>query len=401
MPVHFSVVIIGGGAAGFFAALAAKDASPSQEVAILEKTSLLLSKVRISGGGRCNVTHACFDPKELVKNYPRGQRELLGPFFRFQPNETIQWFASRKVALKTEEDGRMFPSTDSSSTIIDCLLAEAKKTGVHIFTKTSAEKVELSENGFLITLNEGKQIHCNKLILATGSHPSGAALAAQFGHSAQPPVPSLFTFNVPASPLKELSGIVVDPVELRLEKTDFLQQGPLLVTHWGFSGPCALKLSAWAARYLKEKNYHTTLLVDWLPRTSKDAVLQTLKVLKSQKPSQTLGNLCPWELPKKLWKKFLHLAAMEEKRLSALSHEELQILSVKLKADPYLIEGKTTNKEEFVTCGGITLSEINFKTMESKLCKGLFFAGEILDIDAVTGGFNFQNAWTTGWIAGH
>lgn len=396
-----NVIIIGGGAAGFFAALRVKEHSPQTEVILLERSSQLLAKVRISGGGRCNTTHSCFDPKELVKNYPRGQKELLGPFTRFQPADTISWFASHGVELKTEEDGRMFPVTDNSSTIIDCLMAAAKKSGVQIRLKASIETIQKADHGFAVTLNGGETIRCISMLLATGSNPSGHKFAQQFGHTITPLVPSLFTFNIPTSPLKELSGIVVDPCQLRLDGTTFTQCGPLLITHWGFSGPAALKLSAWAARYLNEKNYKTGLSIDWAPKFTSDSLLNKLKEIRQDFPAQTLANNSPLKLPKKLWKQFIELSLKStDSRLSEISNDELAIICSKLKNDNYQIDGKTTHKEEFVTCGGVALSEVNFKTMQSRLCEGLFFAGEILDVDAVTGGFNFQNAWTTGWIAG-
>lgn len=382
--MEYDWIILGGGAAGFFAALRAKEKSPQARVLLLEKTATLLAKVRISGGGRCNTTHACFDPKLLVKNYPRGHQELLGPFHRFQPRDTIEWFESRGVKLKTEADGRMFPVTDRSETIIACLLGEAKKLGVEI--RLHARIVEI-EKGFTLTLQDGSCLTTKRLLLATGSNPEGHRWAEAFGHTIQKPVPSLFTFNVPTSPLKELSGVALNPVELKLEGTSFTQTGPLLITHFGFSGPAALKLSAWAARHLFEKEYHTNLIINWVPDKTIDQI--ALLVKKEENP---------FKFPKNLWKALL--GPLATKRLAELSNKEALALAQKLHADPYLIEGKTTNKEEFVTCGGVTLKEVDFKTMESKLCPNLFFAGEILDIDGVTGGFNFQNAWTTGYIAG-
>ena len=339
------ITVIGGGAAGIFAALAAKKRAPHIPVVVLEKTAVLLSKVKISGGGRCNVTHACFDPKKLIENYPRGGQELLGPFHRFQPQDTIDWFEERGVKLKTEPDGRIFPTTDSSSTIINCLLNEAKKLGVEIRLR---ERIDKPPEG--------------KLILATGSSLEGYKLAESFGHTIQPPVPSLFTFNVPTSPLKDLSGIATI-AKVTLVGSSFTQTGPLLITHFGFSGPAILKLSAWGARFLHEKNYHAEIEINWLPGT------KTLQ-----------------ELPKNLLKKFKQ-------------QPEIQKLESRLHHDRYQVDGKTTHKEEFVTCGGVTLKEIDFRTMESKLHPGLYFAGEILNIDGITGGFNFQNAWTTGYIA--
>ncbi|MCB1118941.1 MAG: aminoacetone oxidase family FAD-binding enzyme [Chlamydiia bacterium] len=342
------IAIIGGGAAGFFAALTAKEANPKAEVHLFERSNKLLAKVRLSGGGRCNVTHACFDPKALVLNYPRGHKELLGPFHRFQPQDTIAWFESRGVPLKEEADGRMFPLSNSSETIISCFVQEAKKLGVHIHTQATITAID---KGFFL---HGPDMAFDRLILTTGSSRFGWEVAKQFGHTIQSPVPSLFTFNIPNFPLEHLSGVSLPHATLTIAGTQFLQTGPLLITHWGFSGPVALKLSAFAARYLAEKNYHITLQVNWHP---------------DQK------------LPKRLFK-------------------TLQERETCFENDPYTVSGKTTNKAEFVTCGGITLSEVNFKTLESKRCPNLFFAGEILDIDGITGGFNFQNAWTTAHLAG-
>jgi predicted Rossmann fold flavoprotein len=376
----YDLLVIGGGAAGMFGAIAAKTAHPKAHVALFEKGAHLLTKVRISGGGRCNVTHACFEPQKLVQNYPRGSQELLGPFHRFQPKDTIEWFESRGVPLKVEKDGRIFPVSDSSQSIIDCLLNEANSLGVEIHLK---KKIDFLAPGEL----------CHKLLLATGSNPDGYTWAKKLGHTIQEPVPSLFTFNVPTSPLKELSGISVEMAELTLPGTHFKQRGALLITHFGFSGPAALKLSAWGARYLHEKQYRLPLCINWLPDVP---TFERLKTLKKEHPNKTLLMENPFHLPKNLWKALLN----DERRLNDISLKELELLSQKLHSDLYQVEGKTTNKEEFVTCGGVTLKEINFKTMESKICPGLFFAGEILNIDGITGGFNFQNAWTTGFIAG-
>lgn len=383
----YDLIVIGGGAAGFFAAISAKLAHPTANVALMEKSAVLLSKVRVSGGGRCNVTHACFEPDQLIKNYPRGSQELRGPFHRFQPRDTIQWFESRGVELKAEEDGRIFPVTDSSETIIECLMREAKELGVEILLRQKIEQVAKVDEGF-----EVGSFKARKVILATGSAAEGHRWAQNLGHTIQQPVPSLFTFNVPTSPLKELSGISMSPVELTL--VGLKQRGPLLMTHFGFSGPAALKLSAWGARLLHEKQYRVPLTINWLPGV---AVLEILTQLKKSAPQKTLLSENPFHLPKNLWKALLN----DERRLNDYSLKDLQSLSQKLTQDVYQVEGKTTHKEEFVTCGGVTLKEVNFKTMESKICPGLFFAGEILDIDGVTGGFNFQNAWTTGFIAGN
>lgn len=399
--MNFDVIVVGGGAAGFFAALAAKASSPQAKVAILEKTAVLLSKVRVSGGGRCNVTHACFDPLALTKNYPRGSKELLGPFHRFQPRDTVAWFASRGVLLKTEEDGRMFPVTDSSETIIACLVAEAKKLGVEILLRQKIEGVVKKGEEFILSVKDKEPFVAKKLILAMGNSLEGHLLAKMLGHSIQPPVPSLFTFNVPFSPLQALSGIAFEKVKIDIVGTPFSQTGPLLITHFGFSGPAALKLSAWAARYLNEKNYSVEISINWAPDLSLQEIQTRLQQLKQKCPNRTLVSENPFGFPKNFWKLFIaFLGDLYAERLNDISLKNLETLSQKIHADIYQVNGKTTNKEEFVTCGGVTLKEVHFKTMESKICSGLFFAGEILDIDGITGGFNFQNAWTTGFIAG-
>lgn len=387
----YDLIVIGGGAAGVFAAIQAKATDRNAKVALLEKSAVLLAKVRVSGGGRCNVTHSCFDPALLIQNYPRGGQELRGPFHTFQPRDTIQWFESRGVSLKAEPDERIFPITDSSQTIIDCLLNEAKELGVEILMRQRIEKISKIPEGFEV----GPYLS-RKLLLATGSSSDGHTWAAALGHTIQKPVPSLFTFNIPTSPLKELSGISVPSVELNIVDTPLKQRGPLLITHFGFSGPAALKLSAWGARVLHEKEYRTPLSVNWLPDLKMAQILETFLQLKKGNPEKTLLSENPFKFPKNLWKTLLN----DEKRLNDFSLKDLQTLAQKLNSDIYQVEGKTTHKEEFVTCGGVTLKEVQFKTMESKICPGLYFAGEILDIDGVTGGFNFQSAWTTGFIAG-
>ena len=361
-------VVIGGGAAGLFAAITCKEMHPEREVLLLEKSNQLLSKVRISGGGRCNVTHACFEPKELVQNYPRGSKELLGPFHQFQPLDTIAWFKKRGVELKTEKDGRMFPITNSSQTIIDCLFNAADKSGVIIHKMQRIESIRKEEHLFYID-----SLAASHLILATGSTTWGHKVAMFFGHTITHPVPSLFTFNVPSSPLLDLPGITLENVILTAG--NHTQKGPLLLTHWGFSGPAALKLSAFAARSLHEKNYQETLYINWLAAKNEEEVFQALVKKKIDIPAKLAARLLSFS-------------------------KDLRVLAKKLYKDPYIIEGTTTNKQEFVTAGGICLKEIDFKTMESRLCPGLYFAGEILDIDGITGGFNFQNAWTTGFLAG-
>jgi hypothetical protein len=394
----YDLIVIGGGAAGFFAAIAAKEAHPGASVAIFEKTAVLLAKVRVSGGGRCNVTHACFDPRALSTHYPRGEKELLGPFHRFQPKQTVEWFESRGVFLKTEDDGRMFPVTDSSETIIECLLGEAKKLGVEIFLRQRVERIEKEGDHFALYGKEGAVFLAKKLILATGNSAEGHGWAQHLGHTIQPPVPSLFTFNVPDSPLKELSGVSFERVKIQIAGTSLFQEGPLLITHFGFSGPAALKLSAWGARHLHEKNYSVELLINWLPDLSLEQIKNQLHALKQSVLHQTLMHENLFRFPKSFWKTIL--GPLGEQRLNDISLKNLDALAEKLHGDRYQVNGKTTHKEEFVTCGGVSLKEVHFKTMESKVCPGLFFAGEILDIDGITGGFNFQNAWTSGFLAG-
>lgn len=392
------VVVIGGGAAGIFAALSAKAANPSHSVILLEKSAVFLSKVRISGGGRCNVTHACFDPAKLVLNYPRGGKELLGPFHTFQPKDTIEWFEKRGVKLKTEADGRMFPTTDNSQTIIDALLNEAQKLGVDLQTRQHIISIFNAEGIFHIQFRDGTTLLAKKLILATGSSPEGYRLAESLGHTIQPPVPSLFTFNVPISRLNALSGVAVQNATVSLPAISMKQSGPLLITHFGFSGPATLKLSAWAARELHGLEYKTTIQINWIPQLSLEELKNKLKMAKQETPSKTVGQLTLFDLPKNLWKTLT--IPLTDKTLAHLSNSDIDKICQTLHADTYQMEGKTTHKEEFVTCGGVTLKEVDFKTMQSKILPGLFFAGEILNIDGVTGGFNFQNAWTTGYIAG-
>ncbi len=387
-------IIIGGGAAGVFASIAAQEC----DVVLLEKSAKLLSKVKVSGGGRCNVTHSCFDPKELVRNYPRGARELLGPFHRFGPRDTIAWFAERGVELKTESDGRMFPVTDSSTTIMDCLLNDARRQGVEILRRQNVERIERLAEGFRIHREGEPPLDCDRLLLAMGSSPAGHEFARSLGHTVQPSVPSLFTFNLPNSPICELAGISVENAELTLVHPAMTHKGPMLITHWGLSGPAALRLSAWAARELHACNYRADLSVDWIPGKDPEAMLRQQR---QTSPTRTLSGLTDVGLPRKLWLYLVERAGVPlTQRLAELRGDQQRALCGVLKADRYRSDGKTTHKEEFVTCGGVTLSEVDFRTMESRICPGLFFAGEILDIDGITGGFNFQNAWTTGWIAG-
>lgn len=395
--MNTDIVILGGGAAGFFGAIAAAERFPDATVVLLEKAKQLLAKVRISGGGRCNVTHACFDAAQLVQNYPRGSKALRGPFSRFQPRDTVQWFEERGVKLKTEADGRMFPVTDSSETVIACLMGQAKRKGVQIRTECGVSAIKKSPEGFELTLAHGEVLNCQKLLVATGSNAKVYGMLAELGHTIVPAVPSLFTFNIPDSPLLELAGISMPKVHLKIDETPLEQTGPLLLTHWGFSGPAVLKLSAWGARILHGMDYQAIVRINWVPELSQDVLKQMILDYKASYPTRLASSDGPLDLPRNLWKKLT--ASLLDVRWSHLSNKQLQQLVDKLRADPYRISGKSTYKEEFVTCGGVSLDEVDFKTMESRKCPGLFFAGEVLDIDGVTGGFNFQNAWTTSWIA--
>lgn len=399
------IIVIGGGAAGFFGAIAASQANPDALVTLLEASQQPLAKVRISGGGRCNVTHACFDQKELVHNYPRGGKSLIGAFSRFQPQDTIAWFASEGVQLKTEADGRMFPVTDSSETIVNCLINTAKSVGVQLRTQESVVSISVNTIGeFEVKLKSGAQLNCDRLLLATGSNPVGYKLAKQLGHKVESPVPSLFTFNIAEQKLRELAGVSVKSAHLRLSvqgKPQLEQTGALLITHWGLSGPAVLKLSAWGARLLHENHYQGTLLINWLPDFNQEEVRQKLLAVKKDVGQKRMALHRGFDLPHRLWQYLLdRVSITTEDRWAELSNQTLNHLVQELTQGKYLINGKGIFKEEFVTCGGINLKEVNFKTMESKLVPGLYFAGEILDIDGVTGGFNFQSAWTTGYLAG-
>lgn len=402
-----TIVVVGGGAAGFFGAVTCAHNYPHSQVILLEASRQPLAKVRISGGGRCNVTHGCFEPALLVQNYPRGSKALRGALTRFGPRDTVSWFEEQGIKLKTEVDGRMFPVTDSSQTIVDCLLMAAKTAGVKLRTGTAVKEVSqspLRQGKFEIVLRNGEIIECDRLLLATGSNPQGYRWAEDLGHKIEPPVPSLFTFNISDPRLQDLAGVSVNHVSLRLAdggKTLREQTGPLLITHWGLSGPAVLKLSAWGARFLREHHYQTPLLVNWLPQYKPDNLRELLLQVKSQLGRRLVATSCPVSIPKRLWQNLLINCGVEEQEQWAqLSKKSLNQLVQELTQGRYLIQGKGVFKEEFVTCGGISLKEVNFQTMESRLVPGLFFAGEILDIDGVTGGFNFQSAWTTSYLAG-
>jgi predicted Rossmann fold flavoprotein len=398
-------IIVGGGAAGFFAAVTCAEAAGSNgQVVLLEKTSHFLSKVRISGGGRCNVTHSCFDARELTKRYPRGEKALISPFLRFQASDTVAWFAERGVELKTEEDGRMFPVTDSSQTIIDCLTREAKEAKVQLLANRGVDKVQRRETGFVLTLSNGEEMTCERLLLATGGcrSESAGALAVSLGHTIAPPVPSLFTFHIECPWLKEIPGVSVEQAEVGVSGTALKERGPVLVTHWGLSGPAILRLSAWGARELHQLNYRFPLVVNWLPGLHPDQLQTQLQAHRSNNQAKYMVNVPFGHIPSRLWHKLVLASGFRpDARWSSLSKAGLNALMQQLTRTEFAVTGKSLNKDEFVTCGGVSLKEVNFKTMESRVCPGLFFAGELLDIDGITGGFNFQAAWTTGWIAGH
>lgn len=396
--MKYDVIVIGAGAAGFFAAIHAKQAQSNLRVAIVEKSLSVLSKVKISGGGRCNVTNGCQDPSLLVKNYPRGEKELLGPFHRFGPKQTVEWFEKHGVELKQENDGRVFPITDSSQTIIDCLIRLVKELQVELLLKRKIQTIEKKDDEFHLLTEGSDSLIASKLIIATGSSLEGHKFAKELGHTIIDPIPSLFTFNVPTSPLKELSGVAIPEAFVKIPNTKFSQTGPLLITHFGFSGPCILKLSAKAARYFAENHYHLKIEINWLNNETQETVYRFLLDFKKQHANKLLGACCLFSLPKRLWE--FKAGDLALKKWNDCSAKELESFASLLTMDSYEVEGKTTHKEEFVTCGGVSLKEVDFKTMESKLCPGLYFAGEVLDVDAVTGGFNFQNAWTTGFIAG-
>lgn len=398
-----TVIVIGGGAAGFFTAINAARLNPTLKVVILEKSREVLSKVRISGGGRCNVTHHCFDPDLLSKAYPRGEKVLRWSFEQFQATDTVEWFSSRGVELKTEDDGRMFPVSDSSETIINCLMQEAQKFNVDIRTKTKVNSIEpLSGGGFRMNIHKSNPVTCDRLVVATGGYNRENAYSwlKDLGHSVNTPVPSLFTFNFRDKMFTDLAGISVENALVKIIGTRYEEIGPVLITHWGLSGPAVLKLSAWAARELHEKEYRYDVKINWLHPFNDQQVRDKLKELREDQPKKQLKNQYEFELPNRLWTKFLDLASVkEDKRWADLSNKEVHELTNQLVNATYNIQGKTTYKEEFVTCGGIPLNEVDPDTLESAYVPGLHFVGEVLDIDGITGGFNFQAAWTNGWLA--
>jgi predicted Rossmann fold flavoprotein len=401
------IIVIGGGAAGFMGAIACAEAHPTAQVTILEAGREPLAKVRISGGGRCNVTHACFDPAILVQHYPRGGKALRGAFTRFQPQNTIDWFADRQVKLKTEPDGRMFPTTDDSATIVDCLMHSTERHGIKRYTGAAVKSVEKIANRFQVTLRSGQVMLADRVLLASGSSPQGHTIARDLGHTIESPVPSLFTFNVKDPRIEGLAGVAVNPAQVKLavssagDDQKLEQTGPVLITHWGLSGPAVLKLSAWGARTLHDRHYRAKLTVNWLPKHNLDSLKKELLMVKSQLSRRTIAASCPVMIPRRLWESLTFSAGIApDLKWSDLPNKSLNKLMQELLQGQYDTSGKGVFKEEFVTCGGVNLKQVDFKTMESKICPGLYFAGEVLDVDGITGGFNFQSAWTTGWLAG-
>jgi len=400
------LIVVGGGAAGFFCAVNVAAQNPGIKVILIEKSNKLLSKVKVSGGGRCNVTHACFSIPEMIKKYPRGEKFLKQAFHHFFTTDTIEWFESKNVKLKTEADGRMFPESNSSDTIINCLLQEANKNRVEILMNREILRIEKpsqeNENAFQLFCKDGSVLEADFVCIACGGFHKREQYnwLTKLGHTFESPVPSLFTFNVPKNPIAELMGISVENAQVKINGTKFSQTGPLLITHWGFSGPAVLKLSAFAAKELSKIDYDFTVTINWLADYHENSVLEKLKLIRHQIASKKMINKNPFNLPQRLWEFHLQQSAIDaEKRWADLPAKQQNLLAKQLCSQQFQVKGKTTFKEEFVTAGGIRLNEVDATTMESKMVPHLFFAGEVLDVDGITGGFNFQHAWTSGWIA--
>jgi predicted Rossmann fold flavoprotein len=389
------VGVIGGGAAGFFYAINFAINNPEAKITIFEQGKTVLNKVKISGGGRCNVTHACFDPRDLTKFYPRGEKELRGPFHKFACGDTIEWFEKRGVELKIEEDGRMFPTTNSSQTIIDCLESECKKYGIRISTSQKVTNLKLnSDNTWHVQFKERSE-NFDKLFIGTGSSTYFWNILAELGHNIIKPVPSLFTFNIKDRAIKDLPGISVPNAHIKVIDSKLESNGPLLITHWGLSGPGILKLSAWGANILNDKNYNFQIEVDWIPHIDSEEIIDQKELQKGK----FIKDKNPFGLPSRLWFNMIVDSSFYTKRWADLSKSELLELTNKLKSRVFKVQGKSTFKNEFVTAGGVDLKEVNFKNFSSKLLPNLHMAGEVINVDAITGGFNFQAAWTGAWIA--
>lgn len=396
------LIVIGGGAAGIFCAVNAARMDRSLRVTVLEKTGKLLSKVKVSGGGRCNVTHACYDITEMAKRYPRGQRFVRRAFFRWFTTDTIEWFRQRGVELKTEEDGRMFPVTDSSQTIIDCLMREVNKYGVEVRMHAEVKDIVVVDGCFRVLLADGRELAADLVCVACGGYPKSGMFdwIRRLGHSIEEPVPSLFTFNMPGDPITRLMGVAVADVQLKVAGSGLMERGPVLVTHWGFSGPVVLRLSAWGARELAAGGYRFVIRVNWLAGQTGQQVREQFQQTRYEWAARSLGSGNPFGLPQRLWEYWLASAGIAVSvRWADLPARDRDRLVGLLCAGEYPIAGKTTFKEEFVTAGGVRLAELDPVTCQSRKVPGLYFAGEILDVDGITGGFNFQHAWTSGWIA--
>ncbi|MCG2614926.1 NAD(P)/FAD-dependent oxidoreductase [Terrimonas sp. NA20] len=396
------LVVIGGGAAGFFCAVNAARINPELKVTIVEKSSKLLSKVKVSGGGRCNVTHACFEISEMVKRYPRGGNFVKKTFHQFFTTDTIQWFKERGVELKAENDGRMFPVTDSSQTIIECLLKEANRYRIEILMNKEVRSIRKEDTGFILTTGNEHQLAADYVCIACGGYPKTGMFdwLRELGHTISDPVPSLFTFNMPGNPITQLMGLSVEKARVKINGSKLEQEGPLLITHWGMSGPGILKLSAWGARELAALNWQFSVSINWVPDYNENTLRERLQEIRFGMAAQKIGNKNPFGLPGRLWEFMLEQAgANKDMRWADFPAKAQNQLIRLMVTGAFEVKGKTTFKEEFVTAGGVNLSEIDPSTMMSKKIGGLFFAGEIADVDGVTGGFNFQNAWTSGYIA--
>ena len=396
------LVVIGGGAAGFFCAINSARFQPQLEVIILEKTGKLLSKVKVSGGGRCNVTHSCFSIGEMIKKYPRGEKFLKKAFHHFFTTDTINWFLERGIETKTEKDGRMFPVSNSSQTIIDCFLNEAAKYQVRIEMNTDVANLLFQNDKWQVTTSQNKIINADFVCMAAGGFMkmANAKWLSMLGHTIAPPIPSLFTFNMPTNSITKLMGLSVENVRVKIAGEKLETDGPLLITHWGFSGPAVLKMSAYAALLLAAKNYDFTVVINWLPQYNENTLREKMQLVRFDMATTKVINKNPFLLPARLWEYLVEESGIKEGiKWADLPAKEQNLLAKNLCSQSFKINGKTTFKEEFVTAGGVNTEEINVNTMESRMAKNLFFAGEVINVDGVTGGFNFQNAWTTAWIA--